>query len=138
MQSDPSFHYVDGRWLLALYAVIPLSFAVIAFDALVLQRALLHNLLPDDPNDWALWALLFVPVMLSLALAMMNHFVSHRVLLPMSPLLVSYRCLVFDMPDPTGVGVYFPARIAYAIWGTSLAVHGAIAIASCLPSLTPQ
>ncbi|HJN18579.1 MAG TPA: ABC transporter permease subunit, partial [Armatimonadota bacterium] len=78
----------------------------------------------------ALWALLFVPVMLSLALAMMNHFVSHRVLLPMSPLLVSYRCLVFDMPDPTGVGVYFPARIAYAIWGTSLAVHGAIAIAS--------
>ena len=48
----------------------------------------------------------------------------------MSPLLVSYRCLVFDMPDPTGVGVYFPARIAYAIWGTSLAVHGAIAIAS--------
>ena len=49
MQSDLSFHYVDGRWLLALYAVIPLSFAVITFDALVLQRALLHNLLPDDP-----------------------------------------------------------------------------------------
>ena len=83
----------------------------------------------------ALWALLFVPVMLSLAFALMIDWVSHWVLLPMSPLLVVYRCLVFDMPDPTYIGVYFPATMSYGIWGLSLAVHAVIGVAGWVISL---
>ncbi|GGE39299.1 hypothetical protein GCM10007421_11600 [Halopseudomonas oceani] len=74
MHPDSSLHCVDGRWLLALYCVIPLSFIVVALDTLVLQRTLLHGLLPDDPNDWALWALLFgLPHIIASALTLSDR-----------------------------------------------------------------
>ncbi len=74
------------------------------------------------------WALLFVPLLLSLALAWISGLLGHWLLLPLSPILVVYRCLVFDMPDPTPGGVYFPAADAYTVWGLSLAVHVVIAV----------
>lgn len=76
------------------------------------------------------WALLFVPIMLSLALVQIAGAVGHWVILPLAPLLVVYRCLVFDLPDPTPGGIYLAAHEAYAIWGLSLLIHGVIAVVS--------
>ncbi|MAK73468.1 MAG: hypothetical protein CMK81_05120 [Pseudomonadales bacterium] len=109
MQSDPSFHYVDGRWLLALYAVIPLSFAVIAFDALVLQRALLHNLLPDDPNDWALWALLFgLPHIIASALTLSDRAYLRHYRRQLLPALLAFLLICL-------VGWYGPQPLSYQL-----------------------
>ena len=109
MQSDLSFHYVDGRWLLALYAVIPLSFAVIAFDALVLQRALLHNLLPDDPNDWALWALLFgLPHIVASALTLSDRAYLRHYRRQLLPALLAFLLICL-------VGWYGPQPLSYQL-----------------------
>ena len=51
-------------------------------------------------------------------------------LMPLSPLMVSYRCLVFNMEDPTLGGVFFPAGMAYGIWLVSLIIHSVIAVVS--------
>ena len=52
-------HSVDGRWLLALYLIIPLSLVAVLVDLLLFDRHWQQQWLPDDPNDWAVWALLF-------------------------------------------------------------------------------
>jgi hypothetical protein len=49
---------VDCRWLLALYAVIPLSVLIVAVDAFLLDRTL-HGYLPSSPDYWAFWAVIF-------------------------------------------------------------------------------
>jgi hypothetical protein len=49
---------VDCRWLLALYAVIPLSLLIVATDELLLDRTL-HSYLPSSPEYWAFWAVIF-------------------------------------------------------------------------------
>ncbi len=56
---EHSLHSIDCRWLLALYAVIPLSIALVALDVLLWNGWLLNEVLPDDPNDWPIWAVLF-------------------------------------------------------------------------------
>ncbi len=76
------------------------------------------------------WTLLFVPMLLSLALVSIAGAFGHWVILPLTPLLVVWRCLVFDMPDPTPGGVYLLPADAYPIWGMSLLIHGIIAILS--------
>jgi ABC-type transport system involved in cytochrome c biogenesis permease component len=73
------------------------------------------------------WALLFVPLLLSLALVFISGVIGHWILLPLSPILVVYRCLVFYLPDPTPGGVYFAAADAYTVWGLSLAIHVVVA-----------
>jgi len=75
------------------------------------------------------WALLFVPLLLSLALVFISGVIGHWILLPLSPILVVYRCLVFNMPDPAPGGVYFAAADAYTVWGLSLAIHAVVAAA---------
>lgn len=75
----------------------------------------------------ACWALLFVPVLLSLAMGTMAGTIGHWSLLPASPLLVASRCLVFDMDDPMRGGWFFAADKAYAIWVASLLIHVVIA-----------
>ena len=52
-------HSVDGRWLLALYLIIPLSLVAVLVDLMLFDRYWQQQWLPDDPNDWAVWALLF-------------------------------------------------------------------------------
>jgi hypothetical protein len=75
------------------------------------------------------WALLFVPMLLSLALVQIAGALGHWLLLPLSPMLVAYRCLVFRMPDPIPGGIYFPAADAYTVWGLSLVIHALLAAA---------
>lgn len=111
MHSDSSFHCVDGRWLLALYAVIPVSFLVVALDTLLLQRTLLHTLLPDDPNDWALWALLFgLPHIIASALTLsdrdyLQHF--RWRLLPAVPIFLLLCLAGWYGPQPLSYQLLF-------------------------------
>ena len=74
------------------------------------------------------WALLFVPVMLSLAMVNIAGAIGHWGLLPLSPPLVAFRCLVFDLPDPVGPSLWLPRAQAYGVWGLSLLVHLALAV----------
>jgi hypothetical protein len=109
--------------LLMLWAsgpVYTLAYAGFGTAASILCRRTTHAILAG-------WALLFVPLLLSLALVSISGVVGHWILLPLSPILVVWRCLVFDMPDPTPGGVYFPAADAYLVWGLSLAVHAILA-----------
>ena len=50
---------VDCRWLLALYAVIPLSLSIVAIDVLLLEQAWLDSYLPSYPTNWAFWTVIF-------------------------------------------------------------------------------
>ena len=56
---DDTLHAVDCRWLLALYAIIPISIAVVALDILWLDHWLMDNFLPSDPQRWAFWTVVF-------------------------------------------------------------------------------
>lgn len=76
------------------------------------------------------WALLFIPMLLSLALVSIAGAFGHWVILPLTPLLVVWRCLVFELPDPTPGGVYLLPGDAYPIWALSLLIHWIIAIFS--------
>jgi len=76
------------------------------------------------------WALLFVPVMLSLAMVNIAGAIGHWLLLPLSPPLVAFRCLVFDLPDPVGPSLWLPRVEAYAVWGVSLAMYLVLALVS--------
>lgn len=49
---------VDCRWLLALYAVIPLTLAFVVTDILLLDGQLFHSM-PADPARWAFWTVVF-------------------------------------------------------------------------------
>jgi ABC-type transport system involved in multi-copper enzyme maturation permease subunit len=74
------------------------------------------------------WALLFVPVMLSLAMVNIAGVIGRWGLLPLSPPLVAFRCLVFDLPDPVGPSLWLPHVQAYSVWGLSLLGYLALAI----------
>lgn len=50
---------VDCRWLLALYAVIPLSLSIVVIDVFLLEQAWLDSYLPSYPNNWAFWTVIF-------------------------------------------------------------------------------
>ncbi len=106
-------------WLSAV--VYTAAYAGFGAAASIWCRRTTHSILAG-------WALLFVPVLLSLALASIAGPIGHWGLLPLSPLLVAYRCLVFELPDPTAGGVYFAAADAYTVWGLSLVIHLVIAV----------
>lgn len=50
---------IDCRWLLALYAVVPLSLLIAAADILLLDSRLRHDVLPYSPDRWPLWSVVF-------------------------------------------------------------------------------
>ncbi|PKM04492.1 MAG: hypothetical protein CVV16_04680 [Gammaproteobacteria bacterium HGW-Gammaproteobacteria-6] len=52
-------HSIDCRWLLALYALIPLCLVLVLIDSLLLDGLALHQYLPDNPDNWPLWTLIF-------------------------------------------------------------------------------
>lgn len=56
---DDRIHTVDCRWLLALYAIIPVSIAAVATDLFWLDGRLLDDVFPSDPNRWAFWTVIF-------------------------------------------------------------------------------
>lgn len=52
-------HRLDRRWLLALYAVVPLAVSVMLLDQLALGGYLRHAALPQTPEEWPAWTILF-------------------------------------------------------------------------------
>lgn len=65
---------LDRRWLLALYAVVPLVCAVMLLDRLVLGSYLQRSVLPVVPEDCALWTVLFgMPHVIAGLFTMADH-----------------------------------------------------------------
>ncbi|TVP89095.1 MAG: hypothetical protein EA348_09120 [Pseudomonadaceae bacterium] len=56
---DKTLAAVDCRWLLWLYAVIPLSLAWILLDIGLAQGRILHDYIPTDPANWPFWTIVF-------------------------------------------------------------------------------
>ena len=52
-------HVIDCRWLLALYAVIPVSLLIVFTDAWLFQGRALHQYIPDQPERWPFWTVIF-------------------------------------------------------------------------------
>jgi hypothetical protein len=50
---------LDRRLLLALYAVVPLAFAVMLLDQFALSAALQRDVLPTAPEAWPAWTVVF-------------------------------------------------------------------------------
>ncbi|WP_373188000.1 hypothetical protein [Halopseudomonas sp.] len=57
--SEPLTHSIDCRWLLALYAIIPACLLAIILDALLLDGQAIHRYLPDRPEQWPFWTVIF-------------------------------------------------------------------------------
>lgn len=52
-------HVIDCRWLLALYAVIPLSVLLVITDAWLFEGRLVYQHIPTQPEDWPFWTVIF-------------------------------------------------------------------------------
>ena len=52
-------HVIDCRWLLALYAVIPLSLLLVFTDAWLFQGRAVYQHIPTQPEDWPFWTVIF-------------------------------------------------------------------------------
>ncbi|MFN3580687.1 MAG: hypothetical protein ACK4VV_09475 [Pseudomonas sp.] len=56
---EQPIHSIDCRWLLALYAIIPISLVLVLLDALVFQGRALYQYLPHQPENWPFWTVIF-------------------------------------------------------------------------------
>jgi ABC-type transport system involved in multi-copper enzyme maturation permease subunit len=97
------------------------AYAGFGAAASVMCRRSTHSILAG-------WGLLFVPVMLSLAMVNIAGVIGRWGLLPLSPPLVVFRCLVFTLPDPVGPSLWLPHLQAYTVWGLSLVAYLALAV----------
>src|SRR5690606_2243514 len=52
-------HVIDRRWLLALYAVIPLSLLLVISDAWLFDGHVIYQHIPTQPEDWPFWTVIF-------------------------------------------------------------------------------
>ncbi len=50
---------VQGKWLLALYLVVPILLSITIIDYWLFDATLQVNYLPDNPAHWAYWSLVF-------------------------------------------------------------------------------
>lgn len=57
---NPTRAIVSSRFLLALYAVIPLSVLLVAIDYLLLDNQLRDQILPKNPSALAIWTVIFI------------------------------------------------------------------------------
>ncbi|WOD10823.1 hypothetical protein RPW65_17595 [Pseudomonas sp. NyZ704] len=52
-------HVIDCRWLLALYAIIPVSVLLVITDAWIFNGQALRQYIPDQPEHWPFWTVIF-------------------------------------------------------------------------------
>lgn len=52
-------HVIDCRWLLALYAVIPLSVLLVVTDVWLFEGRAVYPRIPTQPEDWPFWTVIF-------------------------------------------------------------------------------
>ena len=111
---------VDCRWLLALYAVIPLSLAVVAIDSLFLEQALLNSYLPSSPMNWAFWAVIFgLPHIVASLLTMADReYVAHYRRSLTWPLLIFAAISVLGIagPQPLSYRLFFGVVAVYTAY----------------------
>ena len=52
-------HVIDCRWLLALYAVIPVSVLLVVTDAWLFEGRAVYQHIPTQPEYWPFWTVIF-------------------------------------------------------------------------------
>ncbi|WP_150304696.1 hypothetical protein [Pseudomonas saliphila] len=117
---DNPLQVLDCRWLLALYAVVPVSLALVLLDSLALDGQLIREHIPIDPMHWPFWTVIFgLPHIVASLLTMADaEYLSHyrRSLLP--PLLgfAGLTSLAIFGPQPMGEQALFIFLAFYTIY----------------------
>lgn len=113
-------HTVDCRWLLALYAIVPVVLAFVFVDAWLLDGALLRQYLPSDPMHWPFWTVIFgLPHIVASLLTMadkeyLGHY-RHSLLWPMVVFALIAGAGTFG-PQPLGNQALFVFLGFYTIY----------------------
>jgi len=111
---------VDCRWLLALYALIPVSLLLVTVDALGLDGTMLRQHLPAAPEQWAFWTVIFgLPHIVASLLTMadreyLNHY--QRKLLPPLVVFTAIACAGQFGPQPFSYQALFVFLAFYTIY----------------------
>lgn len=110
-------HSIDCRWLLALYLLIPACLLAIALDMLLLDGQAIHQYLPDRPEQWPFWTVIFgLPHIVASVLTMANReyigFYRRSLLWP----LVVFAAI-------TSAGHFGPQPISYSLLFVLLAFY---------------
>jgi len=111
---------VDCRWLLALYALIPISLFLVAVDTLALDGVLLRQHLPAAPERWAFWTVIFgLPHIVASLLTMADReYLSHYRYKLLPPLLAfaAIACAGQFGPQPVGQRALFVFLAFYTVY----------------------
>lgn len=111
---------LDCRWLLALYAVIPVSLALVLVDTLLFDGRAVRQHIPIDPMHWPFWTVIFgLPHIVASFLTMADtEYLSHyrrSLSLPLIGFAVLTSLLVFG-PQPLGQQSLFVFLAFYTIY----------------------
>ncbi|QJD59362.1 hypothetical protein HG264_10820 [Pseudomonas sp. gcc21] len=117
---DRPLQVLDCRWLLALYAVVPVSLALVLIDSLVLDGRLLRQHIPVDPMQWPFWTVIFgLPHIVASLLTMADsEYISHyrrSLLLPFMGFAGLTSLAIFG-PQPLGEQSMFIFLAFYTIY----------------------
>lgn len=111
---------LDCRWLLALYAVVPVSLALVLLDSLALDGQLIREHIPIDPMHWPFWTVIFgLPHIVASLLTMADaEYLSHyrRSLLPPLIGFAGLTSLAIFGPQPLGEQAMFIFLAFYTIY----------------------
>lgn len=117
---DDKRHTVDCRWLLSLYAIVPLFGAIVIVDLIWLESNLLDNVLPSEPEHWPFWTVVAgTPHIIASALTMADReYLGHyrRVLFKPLLLFVVLATAGYLGPQPLSLNLLFVILAFYTIY----------------------
>ena len=117
---DRPLQVLDCRWLLALYAVIPVSLALVLVDSLVFDGRVVRQHIPVDPMHWPFWTVIFgLPhIVASLITMADSEYISHyrrTLALPFLGFAALTSLAIFG-PQPMGQQSMFIFLAFYTIY----------------------
>ena len=113
-------HVIDCRWLLAIYAVIPLSVLLVVTDAWLFEGLAIYPRIPTQPEDWPFWTVIFgLPHIIASLITMADReYLTHYRHTLLWPLLVfaGIATAGYIGPQPLSYNLLFVFLAFYTIY----------------------
>lgn len=113
-------HVIDCRWLLAIYAVIPLSVLLVVTDAWLFEGLAIYPRIPTQPEDWPFWTVIFgLPHIIASLITMADReYLTHYRHTLLWPLLVfaGIATAGYIGPQPLSYNLLFMFLAFYTIY----------------------
>lgn len=113
-------HVIDCRWLLALYAIIPVSVLLVVADAWIFEGQALRQHIPNQPEHWPFWTVIFgLPHIIASLITMADReYLSHyrRTLLWPTLIFAGVASLGILGPQPLSYNLLFILLDFYTIY----------------------